>query len=266
MKQYTDEELDLIIRAVMRARVEDGNPPPVEATWTRLKDKVSHRPGIKRPINFNARHSPGVAVAAILVLLAAIVISLSVPGKVGALGYKVMDGITELLYGSQMNLRGGVTSEDATKPPPPPGEIKEIKMEPPSVVTLKQAREQSPFPLKVPGYLPPGYRLEKVTYQKQSPYTAQIFMEYNGPGNKYFNITQFNFNGELGTGFGYDKEDTTIKNVTIGPCQAKLALHKNELIHLMWIDGYISLDLDGRLSARDAEQIADSMYVHRDQK
>ncbi|MEW6424647.1 MAG: DUF4367 domain-containing protein [Bacillota bacterium] len=266
MRQYTEKELDEMIKAVLRAKLDNCTPPPAEEAWARLKEKMPQISQIKRPFRPVKRLLPGIAIAAIFILLTVTIFSLSIPKTVRALGYKVMDGITVLLRGTEMNLRGGVTSDDATKPPPPPEEGKEIAAEPPAVVTLEKAREQAPFPLKIPGYLPEGYRLEKVLYQKQSAYTAQVEMEYKGPGGKYFTLTQFNFTGELGTGYVYDREDTTIKDVPIGPCRAKLAEHKSGFVHLMWIDGQTGLNLDGRLSAREAIKIAASLYEHWDQK
>jgi len=266
VRQYTEKELNEMIKAVLQARLDNCTPPPAEEAWARLKEKMPQISGIKHPLRSGKRLLPGIAMAAIFILLAVTISSLSIPKTVRALGYKVMDGITVLLHGTEMNLRGGVASDEVTKPSPPPGEGKEIPMEPPAVVTLEKAREQAPFPLKIPGYLPEGYRLEKVIYQKQSTYTVQVEMEYKEPGGKYFTLTQFNFIGEMGTGYVYDREDTTIKDVPIGPCRAKLAEHKSGFVHLMWVDGQTGLNLDGRLSAQEAIKIAASMYEHRDQK
>ncbi|MGB9904903.1 MAG: DUF4367 domain-containing protein [Desulfotomaculales bacterium] len=266
MRQYTDKELDAMIKAVLRAKLDSCTPPPAEEAWARLKEKMPQKSLVKRSFRSGKRLLPGIAITAIFIFLTAAAFSLGTPKTVRAFGYKVIDGITVLLGGTEVNLRGGVVSDDATKPSPPPEEGKEIPAEPPAVVTLEQAREQAPFPLKIPGYLPEGYRLEKVLYQKQSAYTVQVEMEYKGPKEEYFTLTQFNFTGELGTGYVYDREDTIIKDVPIGPFRAKLAEHKSGFVHLMWIDGQTGLNLDGRISAREAIKIAASLYEHRDQK
>jgi len=268
VKRYSDDELDALIRAVIRARLEGCEPPPVEESWARFREKLRQKPGPKFGTQKSFPFFPGrwsrLAAAAVLVFALAAVLSFN-PGKVRALGYKVLDNVEVLLSGTLVNLRGGVVSDDRPKPPPPPGEIKEIPLDPPVALTLEQARARTPFPLRVPGYLPPGYRLEKTVYQKTSPSdTARVTMEYRGPKESHFTLTQFNFVGGLSYGYGYDSEDTVIKEVMIGPHRATMAQSKIEFIHLMWIDGNVKLDLDGRLPAQEAVKIASSIYDGQD--
>lgn len=263
MKKYTDEELDTIIGAVMKARVDDCTPPPVEEAWARLKGKMARMTAGQGSSPTLARRIHRMAIAATFLFLVVTVFSLVSPGKVGALGYKVKESIAVLLYDTVMNLRGGVINDDVTKAPAPPDEVKEIPLEAPAEVTLEEVKEQVPFPLKVPTYLPEGFKLLKVTYQKQSPQTAEVVMRYKGPEEKYFTLTQFNFIGELGTGYAYDREDTAIRDVMIGPYRAKMAEHKSGFVRLMWIDGHLKLELQGKLTAEEAIRIATSIYEHR---
>ncbi|MGB9661122.1 MAG: DUF4367 domain-containing protein [Moorellaceae bacterium] len=260
MKQYTDEELDTIIGAVVKARVEDCTPPPVEEAWARFKRKMNQIPVEQGSSSTFTRRMPRMAVAVALLFLVATVFTLVNPGKVGALGYKVKESITVLLHGSVMNLRSGVSKDDVLKLSPPSEGLKEIPLEAPVEVTLEEAREQAPFPLKVPAYLPEEFQLLKVTYQKQSPQTAEVVMQYKGPEGKYCTLTQFNFIDELGTGYAYDREDTVIREVMIGPCQAQMAEHKSGLVRLMWIDGHIKLELQGKLTVEEAIKIGTSIY------
>jgi len=265
MKQYMDEELDDIIRVVVGARMENCNPPPVEEAWARLKERINYRPK-QLSFNLHKRYLPHIALTVVLILLVATFFSFTNPIKARALGYKIIDSVEAFLYSPVMNLRSGVRGDDKTKPTPPPQTVKEINTEPQIMITLEEAKTKVPFPLRVPTYLPPAYHLKKVTYQKQTSYTAEVTMEYKGPKDNYFTITQLNFTGELGTGYAYDREDTTIKNVMIGSNKAKIAQSKSGFVRLMWIDGQINLNLEGKLSSQEAIKIARSIFEHRGQK
>jgi len=265
VKQYNDNELDDIIRAVVRARMDNCNPPPIEEAWTHFKKRINHK---SRQLSFNLhrRYLPHIVTAAALILLVVTIFSFVNPAKVRALGYKTIEGVEVFLYGTIMNLRSGVISDDKTKPAPPSQAAKEINTEAPVVLTLEQAKAKTPFLLRVPSYLPLAYHLEKVTYQKQTAHTAEVTLEYKGPKDNYFTINQFNFTGELGTGYAYDREDTTINDVTIASNKAKMAQYKSGFVHLIWIDGRINLNLEGRLSSQEAIKIANSIYENRGQR
>lgn len=260
MKHYTETELDQAIKETVCEMVDSTTPPPLEESWLRFEKKLKDQQKIYHKKRRNLLFLRLVASAGVIIILAG-VFTVSFPGKARALGEKILYTIENLLGDTQINVRTEYRHNEPTgQLPPPPNEgFIEVPIEQERIVSLDEAITVSPFPVAVPQYVPAGYNLEQVEFQPMIEPVARIRLKYSRHDLKYFELEQTNVPAGYVQGYGYDIEDATVQDVTVGKNTANLILFKNDRIRMTWINNSVLFTLEGKISQEEALKVAESM-------
>ncbi|MCL6478117.1 MAG: DUF4367 domain-containing protein [Peptococcaceae bacterium] len=260
MKQYSEAELDKIIRETVREMVDSITPPPLEESWARfekkLREQQKNSPAEKRKIPLSLK----LAAAAGFIVILAGALSISFPVKARAIGDKILYTVESLLSGTQMNIKTTYRHNEPDQPPPPPETgFREVYIGEEQVVSLEEAKTVSPFPVAVPRYVPAGYGLDQVKYHKLVEPIARVTLSYTGPNLNYFEIEETNVPEGYTQGYGYDTEDAVVEDVKVGNNIAKLIVFKNDEIRLTWINQDVLYTMEGRIAKEEALKVARSL-------
>lgn len=261
VKQYSDSELDKLIKETVHEIMDSAVPPPMEESWARFEQKLKEQRTLsiknkkslwKKP--FSAR----LAVASALVIVLTGAFLLPFPAKARALGEKILVTVETLLGGTQMNVKIGYKHDEPGKTPPPES-FRDVPVSHERIVSLEEAGAASPFPVAIPQDIPAGYKLEQVKFQEMVKGTARVTMHYNGPAPYYFQISEINAPDGYAGGYGYDVEDADARDIKIGEGIGKMITFKNEKLRIMWLKQDMVYELEGRIPQEEALKTVRSM-------
>lgn len=261
MKQYSDAELDKLIKEAVCEMVDSVDPPPLEESWARFEKKYYGQK--KTPVGCRRNGYSfflRLAAAAGIMLLLAGAFSLSFPAKARAIGERLVSTVETLLNSTQMNIRTEYKHNEPGLLPPPPEDLKELPIDQEKVVSLEEAQSTSPFPVTLPRYLPKGYALERITHQGMVKDTVIITLEYTDPAANSFSISEKNIPDGYVEGYGYDIEDAVVEDIQIESSTGKMIIFKNGDIKVRWIKQGVQYELDGPVSKEEALKIVQSMH------
>jgi len=164
------------------------------------------------------------------------------------------------LGGTLMNIRTEYKHDESDRVPPPPEGFREITVENVRVVSLEEAKSASPFPVVTPQYMPGGFKLTEVKFQKLIKNAAQVQLKYTASGSRYFEITEKNTPAGYVQGYGYDIEDAVVQDIKIGNTSGKMIVFKDKSLKIRWIKLGIVYQLEGNISKEEALKIVESLH------
>lgn len=229
-KNYSDIELDKLIKEAVHEMVESATPPPLEESWARFEKKLREQQSLAVKSSATGKKHFSffkLAAAAGFIVLLVGAFSVSFPLKARAIGDRLVNTVETLLGGTLMNVRTEYKHDQPGNIPPPPEEFREVPVEQERIVSLEEAKAVSPFPIAIPQYFPAGYKLAEVKFQKMVKDTATVTLTYRGPGSKYFLVTQMNAPDGYVEGYGYDIEDAVVENTVIVGSHGKVSGFKD---------------------------------------
>ena len=262
MRQYSDFEVEGTIKATVHEMVDSATPPPLEESWARFEKKIKKQQCLSiEPRKTEQRNLflSKLAVAAVIFILLIGAFSISFPTKARAIGGKFVSSVENLLVGTQMNIKTGYKYSEPGRIPSPPEDFKEVPIEQERIVSLEEARSTSPFPITIPQYVPNGYKLDQIKFQKMVKDTAMVSTKYSHPNSNYFLISEMNAPDGYVQGYGYDIEDAIVQDIMIENSKGKIITFKNGSIKITWIRQGIVYEVEGTVLKEDALKIVESM-------
>lgn len=256
MKQYSDSELDKLVKEVVQKMVESATPPPLEESWARFEKKLrEHKPPITKKKDFLF-----LAAAAGVIILIVGTLTISFPVKARALCEKIVNTVETLVGSTQMNIKTDYKDSEPGRLPPPPDDFKEVPIGQEQTISLEEVKLVSPFTVSIPEYIPADYKLEQVKFQEMAKPVAKVTIKYNGPYSNYFLISEMNAPDGSVQGYGYDIEDAIVQDLNVGDKNGKIILFKNEKIRATWLQHSMMYGLEGKISREEALKIIESMH------
>jgi len=236
---------------VIKSAMEDMNspPPPPEEFFRRLNETYKER----RKKRFAARMKTFSAAAVICLML--IALGSLVSKDATAVGNIISRLFTVEGKGSINN----ILFEFFHEPKKEQDGIREIATLYPVTMSLEEAQAKVPFKILLPNYLPDGYSLDHVTLEEVHDPSYIVTLYYKNPNDEILSISQENIVGESGRGYMYDKDDTTVEEISIDGSLATLANLKDKYVRLFWLRQSISIEIFGQISKQDAIKIAENL-------
>ncbi|OPX85592.1 MAG: hypothetical protein A4E53_03401 [Pelotomaculum sp. PtaB.Bin104] len=242
--------------------VESAAPPPLEESWARFEKKLKEKRSLQRKLNVNKLKKflawRFIAAAGVIIFLA-ITFSTAFPVKARAIGDKITHTVETLLSGTQVNVATEYKNDDPNGGVPPLEDFKEVSIQQEKIVSLEEARSTSPFPIVVPQYVSPGFKLDQVKYQEMVRGTAKVTLSYKGIDSGYFQLTEMNTPNSYVQGYGYDMEDASVEDLRIGGNDGKMITFKNKSIRITWMRQGVVYGLEGKITKKEAVKIIESM-------
>jgi hypothetical protein len=140
-----------------------------------------------------------------------------------------------------------------------PEEIFLITIEQEKIVSLEEARSTSPFHITIPQYVPNGYKLDQIKFQKMVKDTTMVSTKYSHPNSNYFLISEMNAPDGYVQGYVYDIEDAIVQDIMIENSKGKIITFKNGSIKITWIRQGIIYEMEGKVLKEDALRIVESL-------
>ncbi len=245
MNPYRD--IDDIIKDVMEEM--KGQPPAANEMWQRINRRLQVEEA-RRKLKFKKF----AAVAGLLIILGIGIFTVE-PERTSAIGNFVsrvfrLDG-----RGPVKNVLFSYSREPDEAGPA----VKEIATITPVTTTLEEARKKATFKILIPAYLPPGFSLKEVTWEKIRNPSYRVTLNYQGPQGGFLSISQQNLLGEMGAGYMYDSEDTLVEEVIIQGSPATLTISKNKLARIFWLNQNVSFELFGQISKNEILKVVKSL-------
>lgn|GEM_PF-1966828 len=269
MGRLTEDRLDQLIKEALEEELNAIEVPPSEHVWDRIQrtlyeeydygeSKGSRLRGKGPQKRIWAFRIAGVT-ASIALLLG--VFSLAFPGQVSAIRGRIMESVRIALKGPLSMIVTGYKLEDRNKNKPPVIEnLVEVPQTEEELLSLNEASSKVPFRVLAPGYLPTGFKLEKIKLIKFTPDNSLLILTYTGPSGKYLELREEKLTGDMGLGSAYDSDDTEVSEVKIKENVTALVKHmKKKLVHVIWFEENMHFDLFGELPLEEAIKVAKSL-------
>lgn len=256
---WQDEDDRLLAEAV-REEFDSCNPPPVEESWAAMAARLriqtntpvkGHRRFLKKPLAW------GLAAGLVFGF-----VWLSMSDYSEAVGQRFLRFFLHQKDSTIISSNSLTRSRSRIDTPPPDDQDQADSAA--SVhtrdVTITEARERSPFPLKQPAYLPAGYHLSGVTLVDRGGNDIDVILRY-ASGKKELTLIQVYTLGETGSGVGFDVDDTTLKRVNVQGHQGILLSAKDGTARLAWTDKRVTYTLSGPLPGDELIKMGNSLYT-----
>lgn len=256
---WQDEDDRLLAEAV-REEFDSCNPPSVEESWAAMAARLriqtntpvkGYRRFLKKPLAW------GLAASLVLGLA-----WLSLSDRTEAIGQRFLRFFLHQEDSTVTSSTSLNRSRSMIDAPPPDDQDRADSAA--SVhtrdVTITEARERSPFPLKQPAYLPVGYRPSGVTLVDRGGNDVDVILRY-ASGEKELTLIQVYTPGETGSGVGFDMDDTTLKRVNVQGHQGIILSAKDGTARLAWTDKRVTYILSGPLPGDELIKMANSLFT-----
>lgn len=238
----SQKQLDNMLAEIVKSRADRGPEPDMERIWAGISARL-------RRERRSARWVKAVAAVAVMLLAA----TAFVP-QVQAFGLRVWRSFKVIILDSstgqiQSEYEGGSSTPNTLSETPQEREY----------LDFEKAQEGLPFAIKRPGYLPEGYRLEKI---KRADYGHGFFKvsQYYSRGNDYLLLTQENCLEENRQGVMYDTDDTTVREIKVRDLPAMLLVReKDGWASVLWNEGALTCRIAGIATPEEIVKTAESL-------
>lgn len=255
-KGPSDDNIEKLLQSVVRSEMSNVTPPPPDDLWIRIQKKaelpLGAAPTPRRTVV--RRTIIGVVAAVASVLL---VLEIGAPDGANAIGQRLVRTFEQISGSVARILQSSDRREprDDTSPPPNTAPNTAPNRRP---VSLSEAKEKLPFPLRLPDYLPAGYALDEVILLDRGEGDADAILRYAGDDGE-INLTEVFFPDGWAAGSVYDVEDTVMREVDLGTAKGQLLVFKTGESRLTWIEGSVFFTLSGRVQPDELILIAQSL-------
>jgi len=248
----SDKELDKLIHDQIKSELNEFETPDIDEQWNKVRNALMEESTPKNPSQKVNNLKRLTWVAALLIIVGAF--SFINPGNANAFGEKIIE-----FY----NFMVGKTTNNKTetyKRPGSPNEpaVTDLGTNSEKEVTLEQAQSSIPYTLATPNYLPPEFKLKRVTLTNMGSEIAEVSMEYEGD-SKVIVFKQHNSAKSTTRGSLYDTDDTTVKDVDVNGKPGILFITKNNMSTLNWIQRDLVLQITGKIEPDEIIKIANSI-------
>jgi len=176
-------------------------------------------------------------------------------------GNRIVDTVEIALHGPLSMIVTGYKLEDRNKNKPPKVEkYVEIPQTKEELLSLNEASARLPYTPRIPGYLPEGFKLDKIKLRTIGTGVSILTLFYVDQGGKSFSLDEQNIVGDMGFGSTYDRDDTIVSRVQISKNSTGIIKDmKGKLAEIPWIENDIYFVLYGELPAKEAVKVARSL-------
>lgn len=248
--RYTDDELDEILKVLIKKEVESVEVPPVDEQWKKFKQRygITDTPRSKYLNKLKSKTFWAVAI-----VLMVIGISLFQPLSAAAFGNRIMKIFYAVTGKTTHNI---VISEKRSGDIPQVGDAN--ISQPPREVSLEEVKKLINFLLAEPKYLPEGTKLEKVIFSQVHSDIFRVIMTYDKNGVKV-NLKQGNLFGENSESYLYDSDDSQVKILDLNGKLAHLIKSKDGSNTVIWHSRGLFFELESKIDESELIKIADSI-------
>lgn len=249
--------IDQLIEDVVKAEIKNSPAPALSTAeaWEQLNQRLQNKRAINQQRKGRYR-SRGLLLACAAVVLLAVLwnpVNSSAFGKLTEIFQQVQGAFVQLF------VRVDTLQDNKNVPHEDYVLINQSRIDS-RIMTLDEAKKNTSFEIKVPTYLPPGFKLDGVNVIKQGNQQSQeIYLYYEGNGRSFV-IGESLIKDYNGTAVITDIEDAVGEKITIKNQLANLVSYKDGTLELIWVvDEVFYYEIKGILSRDEIIAIAESM-------
>jgi hypothetical protein len=231
------DNLDILLEQIIKERTAQAPKPNLERIWARIAGKIKQE---------NRARKMRLAFATLTILVLCF-------GFFGLLYPAPVKGTGKMMWHFFLGTKEkpGAVLVGSARQDTSPDQI--------PLVDLNRIKTKCPFPVLVPGYVPPGFKLTLARYTPSSGGGGEVQLYYEAK-EKFFIFTQW-LDISWGTMYiNRPKEIVTRKHVIIRGKPAQLVYdEKKEQAALTWAEGKINYHLGGTISPLEILRTAHSL-------
>ena len=252
-------DLDNIIKKSIQAKADEIKVPPKEEVWSEIMIKLASEKEKTRKRKLRYK----IAIASIAFILSMGMTPWLFPNHDAAAVGKRLVRIFQSVFGGETNVEhiSREVSPPSNEQAPPEGEvtIETVQSPQPAVFeSIAKAREEVPFVFKVPGYMPEGYKLERVIYSGFKEETGEVTLHYK-LSNSEILIIEKKLPGDFAISENIKTGDAEVHELDINGQTGTLTSFTNGHKELEYYLSGFSLRISGQIDEWEIVKIAKSM-------